>query len=101
MHNKYHLVSSEIISAAKLSIYSNTFILSIKIIAVILTGSISVLSEAVHSGIDLTAAFIANYSIRKAGKPADEIHKFGHGKFENISGTIEALLIFIVSINNF
>jgi cation diffusion facilitator family transporter len=61
-------------------------------------GSISVLSEALHTGIDLLAALIANYSVRKAGKPADEIHKFGHGKFENVSGTVEAILIFAAAI---
>ena len=61
-------------------------------------GSISVLSEALHSGIDLLAAVIANYSVKKAGQPADDEHKFGHGKFENVSGTIEAILIFVVAI---
>jgi cation diffusion facilitator family transporter len=61
-------------------------------------GSISILSEALHSGIDLLAAIIANYSVKKAGQPADDEHKFGHGKFENVSGTIEAILIFIAAI---
>jgi cation diffusion facilitator family transporter len=62
-------------------------------------GSISVLSEALHSGIDLLAAVIANYSVKKAGQPADDEHKFGHGKFENVSGTIEAILIFVAAIS--
>ncbi len=97
-NNKYFAAHKEIISVARLSIYSNTFLLFMKLAAGFFMGSISVLSEALHSGIDLLAAIIANYSVRKAGKPADEIHKFGHGKFENVSGTIEAILIFIAAI---
>jgi cation diffusion facilitator family transporter len=97
-NNKYFAAHKEITSVARLSIYSNTFLLIIKLAAGFFMGSISVLSEALHSGIDLMAALIANYSVRKAGKPADEIHKFGHGKFENVSGTVEAVLIFIASI---
>lgn len=97
-NNRYFAAREEIAQAAKLSIYSNTFLLSMKLAAGFFMGSISVLSEALHSGIDLIAAIIANYSVRKAGKPADEIHKFGHGKFENISCTIEAVLIFIASL---
>ncbi|MCZ7396381.1 MAG: cation diffusion facilitator family transporter [Candidatus Methanoperedens sp.] len=97
-NNKYFAASHEIAKVARLSIYSNTFLLIMKLAAGLFMGSISVLSEALHSGIDLLAAVIANYSVRKAGKPADEIHKFGHGKFENVSGTIEAILIFIAAL---
>ena len=97
-NNKYFAAHKEITSVAKLSIYSNTLLLVTKLAAGFFMGSISVLSEALHSGIDLLAAIIANYSVRKAGKPADEIHKFGHGKFENVSGTVEAILIFVAAI---
>ncbi len=97
-NNKYFAAHKEITSVARLSIYSNTFLLIVKLAAGVLMGSISVLSEALHTGIDLLAAVIANYSVRKAGKPADEIHKFGHGKFENVSGTVEAILIFAAAI---
>ena len=97
-NNKYFAAHKEITSVAKLSIYSNTFLLFIKLVAGFLIGSVSVLSEAIHSGIDLLAALIANYSVRKAGQPADDEHKFGHGKFENVSGTIEAILIFVAAI---
>jgi len=97
-NNKYFAAHEEITSVARLSIYSNAFLLFMKLTAGFFMGSISVLSEALHSGIDLVAAVIANYSVRKAGKPADEIHKFGHGKFENVSGTVEAILIFIAAI---
>ncbi len=97
-NNKYFAAHKEITRIARLSIYSNTLLFFMKLAAGIFMGSISVLSEALHSGIDLVAAVIANYSVRKAGKPADEIHKFGHGKFENVSGTIEAILIFVAAL---
>lgn len=96
--NKYRDAHKEIVVVARLSIYSNTLLLFIKLFAGISMGSVSVLSEALHSGIDLLAAFIANYSVGKAGQPADNEHKFGHGKFENVSGTVEALLIFIAAL---
>ncbi len=97
-NNKYFAAHKEITSVARLSIYSNTFLLLLKLVAGLMMGSISVLSEALHTGIDLMAAIIANYSVRKAGKPADDIHTFGHGKFENVSGTVEAILIFVAAI---
>lgn len=97
-NNKYFKIHKDIIKVARLSIYSNTILLLIKLISGLLMGSISVLSETLHSGIDLLASFVANYSVRKAGQPADDDHKFGHGKIENISGTIEALLIFVAAI---
>ncbi len=97
-NHKYFAAHKEITSVARLSIYSNIFLLLMKLIVGVFMGSISVLSEALHSGIDLLAAIIANYSVRKAGQPADADHKFGHGKFENVSGTVEALLIFIAAI---
>ncbi|MDD5616873.1 MAG: cation diffusion facilitator family transporter [Candidatus Methanoperedens sp.] len=96
-NNKYFAAHAEITKVARLSIYSNTILLIMKLAVGFMLGSISVLSEALHSGIDLLAAVIANYSVRKAGKPADDIHKFGHGKFENLSGTIEALLITVAA----
>ncbi len=97
-NNKYFEAHKEITSVAKLSIYSNSLLLIMKLAVGLFIGSISILSEALHSGIDLLAAIIANYSVKKAGKPADDIHKFGHGKFENVSGTVEAILIFVAAI---
>ena len=81
-------------SAAGLSILSNSLLVALKLTVGIIMGSVSVISEGVHSAVDLLAAFIAFFSIRAAAKPADEEHEFGHGKIENISSTIEALLIF-------
>jgi cation diffusion facilitator family transporter len=80
--------------AATLSIVSNSVLIALKLIVGIMMQSVSVISEAVHSGLDLVAAIIAWFSIRESGKPADDEHRFGHGKIENVAGTIEALLIF-------
>ena len=79
---------------ALLSVASNTTLVLFKLVVGLLIGSVSVISEAVHSGVDLIASLIALFAVRTASKPADEGHPFGHGKVENISGTIEALLIF-------
>ncbi|MEI6971241.1 MAG: cation diffusion facilitator family transporter [bacterium] len=81
-------------SVALLSIVSNLLLVILKVAAGLLIGSVSVLSEAIHSGIDLLAASIAYASVRASGKPADDEHPFGHGKFENLSGAVEAVLIF-------
>lgn len=97
-NNKYFAAHKEITSVARLSIYSNSLLLVMKLAVGFFIGSISILSEALHSGIDLVAAIIANYSVKKAGQPADNEHKFGHGKFENVSGTVEAILIFVAAI---
>lgn len=82
------------VGAATLSVASNTILVIAKLIIGVLSGSVSIMSEAVHSGMDLVAALIAWFSVRESGKPADEKHPFGHGKIENVSGTIEAMLIF-------
>ncbi len=79
---------------ARLSVVSNTLLVCFKLVVGLLTGSVSILSEALHSAVDLIAAAIALFAVRKAGEPEDEHHRFGHGKFENISGFVEALLIF-------
>lgn len=82
---------------ALLSVLSNTALVILKIVVGLLIGSVSVLSEAIHSGVDLLAALIAYFAVRKSAQPPDEDHPFGHGKFENISGAIEALLIFLAA----
>ncbi|MDI6897721.1 cation diffusion facilitator family transporter [Methanocella conradii] len=85
-------------STARLSILSNTMLVIMKLAVGFAIGSVSVISEAIHSGIDLVAALIAYFSVKKSGEPPDEGHQFGHGKFEDFSGLIEALLIFIAAI---
>jgi cation diffusion facilitator family transporter len=81
-------------SAARLSVASNTALVVGKLAVGLVIGSVSVLSEAIHSGMDLVAAGIAFYSVKQASKPADGDHAYGHGKIENVSGLAEALLIF-------
>jgi cation diffusion facilitator family transporter len=80
--------------AARLSVFSNAFLVLFKLGAGLATGSVSVLSEAVHSAVDLLAAGIAYFSVRASDVPADERHPYGHGKIEHVSGVVEGLLIF-------
>ncbi len=80
--------------AALLSVASNSALVAGKLVIGLMIGSVAVVSEAIHSALDLTAALIALFAVRTSHKPADREHPFGHGKIENISGTIEALLIF-------
>jgi cation diffusion facilitator family transporter len=86
------------VNAAMLSIVSNTILVVLKLVVGIVMMSVSVISEAVHSAIDLLAAIIAYFSVRESGKPADTRHRYGHGKIENVSGTVEALLIFAAGV---
>jgi len=79
--------------AAAVSIASNTALIIFKLVVGIMSGSIAIISEALHSGSDLAAALIAFYSVRKAAAPPDLHHHYGHEKVENLSGVIEALLI--------
>ncbi len=84
--------------AAGFSIASNSLLIVLKLIVGLLTGSVSIISEAIHSGMDLLAALIAFFSLRIAATPPDEEHPFGHGKFENVSGSLEAGLIFAAAV---
>ena len=84
-------------SVARLSVVSNASLVTLKVVVGILTGSVGVLSEALHSGVDLVAAVIARLSVGRSGRPADEDHRYGHGKFENLSGLIEGGLIFVAA----
>jgi len=82
---------------AWVSVISNTVLVILKLAVGLLIGSVSVLSEAIHSGMDLLAAVIALFAVKAAAKPADKTHPFGHGKVENVSGTVEAILIFLAA----
>jgi cation diffusion facilitator family transporter len=81
-------------SAARLSIASNTALVLLKLGVGFATGSVSVLSEAVHSASDLLAAGIAFFSVRASDTPPDAEHPYGHGKMEALSGLAESALIF-------
>ncbi len=82
---------------AKLSVFSNLILVIFKVVVFFFTGALSILSEAIHSVIDLMAALIAYVSVKKSSMPPDEEHPFGHGKFENLSGFIEAILIILAA----
>ncbi len=81
--------------AAGLSIASNALLIAIKLAAGAVTGSIAILTEAVHSLIDLVASVVAFVSVRKADEPPDADHPYGHEKVESLAATIEGMLILI------
>ena len=83
--------------AALLSIGSNSALILLKVVAGALTGSVAILSEALHSAIDLVASIVAYFSVRKAEEPADEDHRYGHEKVENLAAAIEGMLILVGS----
>ena len=77
---------------ALLSVTSNSVLVVMKLVVGLTIGSVAIVSEAIHSAVDWLAAVIALFSVKTSSLPADEKHPFGHGKIENISGTVEALL---------
>ncbi len=81
--------------AAALSIASNATLIAIKLAAGAITGSIAILTEALHSLIDLVASVVAFISVRKADEPADADHPYGHAKVESLAATIEGMLILV------
>jgi cation diffusion facilitator family transporter len=84
--------------AALLSVGSAVVLLSLKTFLVVRTGSLGVLSEALHSGLDFLAAVITYLSVRMSDQPADEGHPYGHGKFENFSAFVETALLLITAL---
>jgi cation diffusion facilitator family transporter len=84
--------------AALLSVGSAVLLLSLKTFLVLRTGSLGVLSEALHSGLDLVAAIITFLSVRVSDQPADERHPYGHGKFENFSAFVETGLLGLTAL---
>jgi cation diffusion facilitator family transporter len=81
--------------AAGVSIASNSLLIALKVTAGVITGSIAIITEAVHSGIDLVASVIAFASVSKADEPADAEHPYGHQKLENLAAAIEGMLILV------
>ncbi len=82
-------------NAAKLSILAVSFLIAMKVVASIVTGSIAIRADAIHSAIDLVGAIVGFIGIKIAGRPPDRKHPFGHGKAENVAGVVIAALIFI------
>jgi cation diffusion facilitator family transporter len=84
--------------AALLSVGSALLLVSLKTFLVVRTGSLGVLSEALHSSLDLIAAIITFLSVRMSDQPADERHPYGHGKFENFSAFVETGLLALTAL---
>ena len=82
-------------AAAAVSIASNSILIALKLAAAALTGSVAILSEALHSMVDLIASVIAFISVRRADEPADVEHPYGHEKLESLSASIEGMLILV------
>ena len=85
-------------STARLSILSNTTLVVLKLAVGFTSGAVSIISEAAHSAVDLLAAVIAYYAVKKSNKPPDTNHAYGHGKIENLSAAIEAFLIILAAV---
>jgi cation diffusion facilitator family transporter len=81
--------------AAALSIASNVTLILLKLVAGAITGSIAIITEAVHSSIDLLASMVAFFSVRKADEPPDPSHPYGHEKVENLTAALEGVLILV------
>src|SRR5512136_238972 len=83
--------------AAMSSVLAAVGLTGLKILVAVLTGSLGIMAEAAHSGLDLVAALMTFFAVRVADKPADEQHHFGHGKAENVSALFETLLLLATS----
>ncbi len=91
-------MQQEKLNVALLSVFAAVFLTISKLVIGIMTGSLGILSEALHSGLDMIAAIITYFSVRISDKPADKQHNYGHGKIENFSAFIETILLVITCI---
>src|SRR5512138_3775754 len=91
-------VEKEKSSAALSSVVAAVALTTFKIIVGILTGSLGILAEAAHSGLDLVAALVTFFAVRVSDKPADEKHHYGHGKIENLSALFETVLLLVTAV---
>ncbi len=79
---------------SRVSIVTISLLIAMKVVAALVTGSIGILADATHSLIDLTGAIVGFFAVKVSGRPADEDHRFGHGRAEDLAGAVIALLIF-------
>lgn len=91
-------VKNKKILAASFSIISNGLIILFKLAAGIISGSISIISEAVHSMSDFLASVLTFFAVERSSKPADKDHPFGHGKYEDVAGFTEGILILLAAL---
>jgi cation diffusion facilitator family transporter len=92
-HPKTELLKRQ---AASVSLAYNIVLTLLKVAAAVVTGSVSLLSEAVHSATDVVASLIAFLSVRAAAAPPDEDHPYGHGKIESLAGFGESILLLLI-----
>jgi cation diffusion facilitator family transporter len=92
------LMRAEKRSAAGNSVLAALVITGLKIVVGVSTGSLGILSEAAHSGLDLVAAILTFFSVRVSDKPADAEHQYGHGKVENFSAFVETALLLLTCV---
>ncbi len=85
-------------SAAASSLMAASVLTIFKIVVGVLTGSLGILAEAAHSGLDLVAALVTVFAVRIGGRPPDAGHTYGHGKVENLSALFETLLLVATSV---
>ena len=85
-------------SAALSSVIAAVFLTGMKLVIGLLTGSLGILAEALHSGLDLVAAAVTLFAVRVSGRPADKEHTYGHGKVENLSALFETLLLLVTCV---
>lgn len=81
--------------AAATSVVAAIFLTSMKLVIGLMTGSLGIIAEAAHSGLDLVAALITFFAVRVSDRPADESHMYGHGKVENLSALAETFLLLL------
>jgi cation diffusion facilitator family transporter len=91
-------MNNEKIKVASSSVLAAFFITTFKLIVGLFTGSLGIISEALHSGLDMLAAGITYLSVKFSDKPADDDHNYGHGKIENLSALLESILLLITCI---
>ncbi len=85
-------------SAALSSVMAAVFLTALKLVVGVMTGSLGILAEAAHSGLDLVAALVTFFAVRISDRPADERYRYGYGKVENLSALIETLLLLITCV---
>jgi cation diffusion facilitator family transporter len=87
------IAKQEKLGAAMMSVLSAIVLTGLKILVGVLSGSLGILAEAAHSGLDLLAALVTYFAVSVACRPADRDHPYGHGKVENLSALVETLLL--------
>jgi cation diffusion facilitator family transporter len=94
----HHEAAREKRNAALSSVFAAVALTAMKTAVGALTGSLGILAEAAHSGLDLVAAGVTLLAVRVSGRPADREHSYGHGKVENLSALFETLLLLVTCV---